>query len=130
MIPRRIIRSILERAPLDREVCGFLLGLFHGYLVEILDYREVRNISRDPHRFLMDPKGVFEAYSDARSRGVELAGIYHTHPGFPSIPSPRDLEGMELWPIPWLIIGLPEGDLGAWILCGSLKKLRITVNEG
>ncbi len=115
-------------------MCGLLIGFFRDGLVEVLDYREVRNLSNNQHEFFMDPRGVLEVYDEARSRGMDLVGIYHTHPGFPGTPSARDLEGMELWPVPWLIIGLPSGDTRAWILCGGeLKRLRILwieVNRG
>lgn len=97
-------------------------------MVEVLGYREVRNVSRDPYEFLMDPRGVLEAYEEARSRGLDLVGIYHTHPGLPGIPSAKDLEGMGLWPIPWLILGV-GGDVRAWILCGSLREVRVSVKD-
>lgn len=118
------MEEIIRKAPIDWEVCGFLLGFFQGSLARVTGYREVRNISTKPHEFLMDPRGVLEAYEEARSRGLDLVGIYHTHPRSPGIPSNRDLEGMELWPIPWLIIEMPGGGMRAWILCGSLRVLR------
>ncbi|MEM2204406.1 MAG: M67 family metallopeptidase [Sulfolobales archaeon] len=117
---------MIERAPKNREVCGFLLGFFRDALVEVIGYKEVENLSNNPYEFLMDPRGVLKAYEEARSRGTDLVGLYHTHPGFLATPSHKDLKGMELWPIPWLIIGLLSNDTRAWILCeGLLKELRI-----
>jgi proteasome lid subunit RPN8/RPN11 len=52
-----------------------------------------RNIADDPAtRFLIDPADHFAALRTARSRGLEVVGVYHSHPASPPEPSPRDLD--------------------------------------
>lgn len=41
-------------------------------------------------RFELDPRSYIEADSWARENGLEILGIYHSHPDHPSIPSETD----------------------------------------
>lgn len=83
-----------------------------------------RNVSQDPLGFLIDPLDVVRAREEAESSGLEILGIYHSHPSGRPEPSPRDVEAMVLWPLVW-VIGSPHG-VEAWRACsGSLKRLRI-----
>jgi proteasome lid subunit RPN8/RPN11 len=41
-------------------------------------------------RFLLDPGDHIAARRDARSRGLEVLGVYHSHPRSPAEPSERD----------------------------------------
>jgi proteasome lid subunit RPN8/RPN11 len=88
-------------------------------MVEAIDIIPARNILGSKHEFLMDPRDVIMAYNRARSAGLDLVGIYHTHIEHPSTPSQRDADGMRLWPIPWLIMSIPSREIRAWSLCGE-----------
>lgn len=41
-------------------------------------------------RYELDPRSYIEADSWARENGLEILGIYHSHPDHPSIPSETD----------------------------------------
>ena len=41
-------------------------------------------------RFELDPRSYIEADSWARENGLEILGIYHSHPDHPSVPSETD----------------------------------------
>lgn len=56
-----------------------------------MEATRARNLSADPHRFLIDPKSHFDARRDARSRGLGVVGFYHSHPRSAPVPSPADL---------------------------------------
>lgn len=86
------------------EVCGVMIG--NKELVT--DYRECENlISQDAiktefktengldkerlrDRFELDPKSFIEADEWARKNGLDIIGIYHSHPDSPSQPSETD----------------------------------------
>ncbi len=74
----------------------------------------VRNVSGRPDRFEMDPWGVVVAHKAAWNLGMEVVAVFHTHPCGPPRPSGLDVEGMRLWPMPW-IIASPRG-VRAWAL--------------
>ena len=79
-------------------------------------------------RFLVRPDDYKAAESDARARGLDLLGFYHSHPDHPARPSQYDLD--HAWPFFSYIIvavrgGVPE-DMTSW----RLKDDRSSFEEG
>ena len=68
------------------ECCGLLLG--HGDT--IVEAVPTRNIATAPTRFLIDPKDHIDGRRDARQRGLDVIGFYHSHPRSPALPSETD----------------------------------------
>jgi proteasome lid subunit RPN8/RPN11 len=98
------------------EVCGVLIGKEGG----ITNFKECRNLNRERvrDRYELDPLSFKEADDWARLNGMEILGIYHSHPDHPSQPSGFDKE--RAWP-DWvyIILSIQEGkykDGRAWIL--------------
>jgi proteasome lid subunit RPN8/RPN11 len=82
-----MVRHAREAAP--DECCGLLLGRGD----EIVEALPARNIADQPaSRFLIDPHDHIECRREARARGLEVVGFYHSHPRSSSEPSPRDLD--------------------------------------
>ena len=77
--------------------------------------------------FEMEPLKMVEAIDEAEERGLEVVGIFHSHLKCPPRPSGRDLRGMELWPVVWLIVD-EKGDYGAYVLReGRVEKVSAKV---
>ena len=80
-----IVAHAREAAP--AECCGLLLGR-DGAVVEAV---RTRNVADDPlSRFVIDPKDHIDHRRDARRRGLDVAGFYHSHPRSPASPSATD----------------------------------------
>lgn len=95
----KILKLLSKRE--ENEICGFILG--DDSLSIIFP---VENKAENPRiEFYMDPHGILAAHRLAENLGLEVKAIYHTHPKGSPEPSGKDLEGMKLWPMPWLIIG-------------------------
>lgn len=76
------------RAEAPSECCGLLLG--SG--LTIAEAARTTNIASNRYsRFLIDPKQHLDIRRDARARGVEVVGFYHSHPRSPAMPSTSDL---------------------------------------
>jgi len=88
-IARRALDGILAHARDARpgECCGVLIGKGD----EIVDAVGTDNLANDPHRFVLDPKGHIDAEREARGRGLDVIGFYHSHPHSAPQPSPTDL---------------------------------------
>lgn len=84
-IRERIIQHALAERPL--ECVGLLAG--RGDVVE-RDFRLV-NEATSPTRFFA-AESLFQPMRDMREAGLDLLGIYHSHPETPAIPSRRDIE--------------------------------------
>jgi proteasome lid subunit RPN8/RPN11 len=46
-------------------------------------------------RFYLDPRDYMRADREARARGLDLVGVYHSHPDYPATPSERDRVGSQ-----------------------------------
>jgi [CysO sulfur-carrier protein]-S-L-cysteine hydrolase len=88
-IHRSVYDSIIDKArqgaPL--ETCGLLAGQDD---VVILLY-ELTNLDASPEHFSLDPKEQLSAIKDARSRGLKIIGVVHSHPTSPARPSAEDI---------------------------------------
>lgn len=81
-----------ETAP--AECCGLVIGTRRagGSGHAITEAARTRNIAADPNRFEIHPEDHIHARRDARHRGLEVLGFYHSHPRSPATPSPTDLD--------------------------------------
>jgi proteasome lid subunit RPN8/RPN11 len=69
------------------EACGLLAG--SGARVTALF--EMTNTEPSPVSYFMDPKEQFIAMKEMREKGLQMVGIFHSHPQSPSYPSPKDV---------------------------------------
>ena len=103
------------------ECCGFVLGRFNGDGRETVELRPVVNAFEDDekhHRFSIDPRDFMLAEKDARAKGLDIVGFYHSHPDHPARPSQYDID--HAWPVySYIIVSVLEGKADAmtsWIL--------------
>jgi proteasome lid subunit RPN8/RPN11 len=96
-------------ASYPQECCGFLYGK-DGEIRQLRIARAVANaVAEDQqHRFEIDPRDYLKAEKYATASGMELLGIYHSHPNRPAIPSQHDL-GKAVPYLSYLIVSVKEG---------------------
>ncbi len=72
----------------------------------------------EKNRFLIDPLDQLRVEKDARKRGLDVLGYYHSHPDHPARPSDYDRD--HAWPwYSYVIISVEKGvpkDLTSWLL--------------
>jgi len=118
----RIHRHASESSP--EECCGFLIGE-DGEERRVLEARPARNVHPGPRasRYTLDPLEVLRLDRELRGGERHHLGFYHSHLGYPAIPSTFDLE--RAWPgYTYLIVGLDGGEPGkarAWRLAPATK---------
>jgi proteasome lid subunit RPN8/RPN11 len=95
-------RHVARRAPL--EACGLLAGRRSpkGKGDRVETTRGVPNAARSPVRFRMAPRAQWHAFQRIEAAGLELVGIYHSHPKGPDHPSPTDM-AEAMYPVVQLI---------------------------
>jgi proteasome lid subunit RPN8/RPN11 len=75
------------------ECCGFFFGRNHGESRSVTDVFLVTNAKEGDQRrrFAIAPLDYMRAEKEALERGLDLLGIYHSHPLHPAVPSEHDL---------------------------------------
>ena len=102
------------------ECCGFMLGSAEDGLQRITEIRSQpneRTESRE-NRFIISPAQFKAAETYARKTGLQLVGIYHSHPDSPARPSEYDRD--HAWPwFSYVIVSVKGGtaaEANAWQL--------------
>jgi proteasome lid subunit RPN8/RPN11 len=75
------------------ECCGVLLGTITDQAREVAATARCRNTRIDSlhNRYNVDPVELVRIQRNARERGLEIVGFYHSHPDHPARWSPTDL---------------------------------------
>jgi proteasome lid subunit RPN8/RPN11 len=98
------------------ESCGVLLGSA-GSVTEIVPADNTRTDSAR-NRYLIDPLTYLKIERDADKRGLQVIGIYHSHPDVAARPSQFDLD--HAWPsFSYLIVSVVKGkaiESNSWLL--------------
>jgi proteasome lid subunit RPN8/RPN11 len=93
------------------EAAGMLLGKAEGERKQVLQRLELHNAREDcarHNRYLLTANDYLRAEQEAADQGLDVIGVYHSHPDHPNRPSDFDLE----WAMPWfsyLITSVQEG---------------------
>lgn len=114
-IPSPLLRAIEEHAArtYPEECCGLLLGVEDAgvrNLRQCVAASNEREGSSRHNRYLISPESILAVQKDARTRGMEILGYYHSHPDHPAAPSDFDRE--HAWPgTSYLIVSVRSGEV-------------------
>ena len=93
LVPNRLMEQInthVEKA-YPEEGAGFLIG-DGGQVREILTLSNAREEGARHNRFLFTPEDYLKAELKAEGLGLNLIGVFHSHPDCPNVPSEYDRE--------------------------------------
>jgi proteasome lid subunit RPN8/RPN11 len=122
---QKMIAYVDSHAPL--EACGLLAGL--NSKVEVVF--EVTNQARSAVRFVMDPIEQLKAFEWIESNGLELIGIFHSHPTGPETVSPTDIADAA-YAVVHVILARVDNmhewrARGFWIADGAFSEVTLQV---
>jgi len=93
MIPQdqyeRIIQQGREGKPL--EICGLLAGEKKGEETRVVEVFPIESDDKSPLTYTLNAGEYFRATRAIEKRGLEVVGIYHTHPATVAYPSKTDV---------------------------------------
>jgi len=112
----RFLMADARREP-SQECCGLLAGrdgvITHAY--------PARNAASDPAtRYEIAPEELFQLMREIRSSGLQLLGIYHSHPHGANEPSPTDIQRAYYPDAAYLIVS-PQPDAEAPVRAFSIR---------
>lgn len=113
----------------EREQLGALGGVQRGPAWVVHTLYPLANIAPDPRReYLADPGQLLRALKAMRAEGLNLVGLYHSHPRGPETPSATDLR-LAAYPVPYLIADLSRSALRAYLLPGA-HEVPVHITDG
>lgn len=114
-------QQILEAALKDPklEICGLLGGVRDGEMAIVKQVISIPNIATNrEHTFVMSPVHQVKAMLAFEQAGLDVVGIYHSHPTDNTTPSPTDLAS-HFYDEAFLVIVSPHlhvDNFAAWFL--------------
>lgn len=108
------------------ECCGVLLGTSDPTGKTVMDVRATNNSWREEaqsdltkkRRYVIPPEDMLVAMKHGRTLGLDIIGIYHSHPDCPAEPS--ECDRAAAWQhYSYLIVSVPQGkagDVRSWSL--------------
>jgi len=113
------------------EVCG-LVGARRSILDRAFPVPNVAQAAAGTCGFLMDSRAQLRAMREIEDAGLDLGGIYHSHPNTPAVPSEADIDLAAYPEAAHLIVGLRDAErpeVRAWRIADRTSEeltLRIT----
>lgn len=104
------------------EGAGFLLGTADGdsrTVTAILKLPNAREEAARYNRYLLTPQDMLRGEQEAARLGLDVIGVFHSHPDSPNIPSEFDRE----WALPWFSYIISRVDSGVAV---SARSWRLT----
>jgi proteasome lid subunit RPN8/RPN11 len=116
-------RHVIAQDPI--EACGLLAGK-QDTVEAVL---KVRNAEQSPVRFRMDPQDQFNAFEWIEAKGLELIGIYHSHPSGPETASATDIAeaAYEVVHVIWSHTNHTWRARSFWIEAGKVTEVSIQI---
>jgi proteasome lid subunit RPN8/RPN11 len=105
-------------------------GLLAGRSTRVEAVLGMRNQAQSAARYVLDPKEQLQAFDWIESQGLELVGIFHSHPSGPETVSPSDVAeaGYEVVQVIW---SRPLGEWqarGFWITGGNWVDVALRIS--
>ncbi len=111
------------------ECCGVMLGIEQNgrrYVHDLLEIRNRKEENRE-RRYLILPEEYKRAEDHAARVGLQILGLYHSHPDHPAEPSQLDLD----FALPWFsyVIVCVEAGIPAAVRSWLLRDDRSAFDE-
>jgi [CysO sulfur-carrier protein]-S-L-cysteine hydrolase len=112
---------------LPNESCAILFGTERAEKVIISDIFLTKNAEQSKTNFTISNEELLFGYQEAERRGLQVVGIFHSHPDSLAYPSKTDMKFMEINPVVWVIFSTKFSDLRAYVLEANPKEITLNL---
>jgi len=99
-------RQLLSRESASNspnEACALLFGKKENDKLLVREVFLAKNIEESPINFTISNEQLILGYKEAEENGLDVIGIFHSHPNSEPYPSVTDKKFMEINPVAWVI---------------------------
>ncbi len=121
-------RQILSSEAINKkpnESCALLFGKKDNDKITISEIYPAENIEKSPINFTISNEQLIQGYKIAEDKGLEVIGIFHSHPDSEPYPSETDKKFMEINPVAWVIFSLVTNEFKAYMYESELITIPL-----
>ena len=107
------------------EACAILLGNKDEKIWEATEIFLTENIEKSEINFTVSNEQLLEGYKMAEEKGLDVVGIFHSHPKSLPSPSNTDIKFMKGNPIPGIIYSGVTKEMNAYLLDSEIIQIPI-----
>ena len=127
LLPKVFRQSLEQHANVQSplEACAILFGTSNDKTWETTDIFLTENIDKSEVNFTISNEQLMEGYTMAEDKGLDIVGIFHSHPNSQPSPSNTDIKFMKGNPVPWIIYSGITKEMKAYLLDSDLIQIPI-----
>ena len=107
------------------EACAILLGNKDEKIWEATEIFLTENIEKSEINFTVSNEQLLQGYKMAEEKGLDVVGIFHSHPKSLPSPSNTDIKFMKGNPVPWIIYSGLTKEMKAYLLDSEIIQIPI-----
>lgn len=107
------------------ESCALLFGKKENDEIKINEIFPAENIEESPINFTISNEQLIQGYKIAEEKGLEVIGIFHSHPDSEPYPSATDKKFMEINPVVWLIFSVSKNEFKAYTFESDIVPISL-----
>ena len=109
----------------SNESCALLFGKKENNRLVIKEVFLAENIEKSPVNFTIANEQLIRGYKEAEEKGLEVIGIFHSHPNSEPYPSMTDKKFMEINPVAWVIFSNVSKEFKAYMYESDIIEIPI-----
>ena len=127
LIPDSFLADLMQHANEESpyEACAILLGNTDEETWQTTEIFLAENIDKSEINFTISNKQLLEGYKRAEEKGLDIVGIFHSHPKSEAAPSDTDIKFMKGNPVPWVIYSGLTKEMKAYLLDSEIIQIPI-----
>jgi proteasome lid subunit RPN8/RPN11 len=110
------------------ESCALLFGDTSLNTCTVSDVFLTENIEKSPINFIISNEELIRGYAEAEKKGLDVVGIFHSHPHSNAAPSETDKTFMAVNPVVWVILG-KDNNLCAYELDSKIVSIDVEITS-
>ena len=109
------------------ESCALLFGKEESNIATVKEIFLTENTENSPVNFTISNEELLLGYQEAERKGLDVIGIFHSHPHSEARPSSTDKKFMMINPVVWVIFSNVQDQLNAFVLESEISPVLIKI---
>jgi len=121
---KKILSSHAKKST-PNESCALLFGEEKDGKSIVNEVFLTENIDDSQVNFTISNQQLLDGYKTAEKKGMDVVGIFHSHPNSDAFPSKTDQKFMQVNPVVWVIFSGTSNVFKAFILESEIIEISI-----